>query len=165
MSEHENNNNESTPEKTLEELRNEKRLELIGKLEERDWSFKYAYGVNETPYEVLETVYQSIQKYAVPFLKAKDALNDWLEANKEESDIFTEEVSELVEALSDPLGVEVEVREKVELRIVATIEYIRKPWEKDDKVRGELLENLDVSIKESYSDYLYDYTIDEQEER
>ena len=154
----ENNEYEATP-TPEEQLAQQQKTEAVNKLSELDYSWRYI-SIGDAPVSVLSQAVETAEKYSVPRKRAHDILHDWLESNKEDSKVFTDEVVELVEGLAEALGVDVSVDEKVDIRIDATVRYVRKPWQKDEDVYTELVDNLSVRIDENYSDYLVDYDTD-----
>jgi hypothetical protein len=154
----ENNEYEATP-TPEEQLAQEQKTEAVNGLSELDYSWRYV-SVGDTPIGVLQQALVTAEKYSVPRKRAHDILHDWLESNKEDSNVFTDEVIELLEPLAEALGVDVTVEEKRDLRIDVTVRYNRHAWQKDDDVCSELIDNLSVRIDESYSDYLVDYDTD-----
>jgi hypothetical protein len=153
------NENNATPTPTPEEqLAQEQKTEAVNKLSELDYAWRYV-SVGETPIGVFQQALTTAEKYSVPRKRAHDILRDWLEENKEDF-AFTETIVGLIEPLAETLGVDIEVSDKFDIRIDATVHYSRKVWEDDEKIVEELLDNLSATITESYSDYLSDYEID-----
>ena len=148
----ENNEYTATPEQQPEVWK----TEVISELSQLDYNWRYV-SVGETPVGVLTQAKTSIEKYSVPRQRAYDVLHDWLEANKDDADVFTASLIELVEPLAEALGVDVEIQEEATVEARFTVYYSRKPWEEKTPFDSS---DLSVSIEGNYGFELSDWSTD-----
>ena len=114
--------------------------------------------------EQIRTVERIFRKVSVPLDEARNAVNSWLEDNKSDYH-FNPTLIELFDALEEPLGIEVNVYESIDVKIEATVKFYRKAWENKDALVESITDNLSVDLTLRHRDLeIDDYEIDTIEE-
>ena len=124
----------------------------------------YGQNFEDWSTEQIKTVNRIFRKVSEPLADSRAVVNDWLEENKEDY-TFSQQLTELFENLEEPLGIEVTIRESIDVKIEATVKAYRKAWEKKEAFVESIVDNLSVELTIRHSDLeIDDYDIDTVEE-